>query len=58
MAEKIEMPDVKKNAWEQNSLILKSFDCTSVDKYATGLMLEFSISSVFINGWVEAFYCM
>ncbi|XP_064922867.1 L-seryl-tRNA(Sec) kinase isoform X2 [Columba livia] len=50
MAEKIEMPDVKKNAWEQNSLILKSFDCTSEDKYATGLMLEFSISSVFING--------
>ncbi|PKK28084.1 phosphoseryl-tRNA kinase [Columba livia] len=31
MAEKIEMPDVKKNAWEQNSLILKSFDCTSED---------------------------
>ncbi|NXR05060.1 PSTK kinase, partial [Sagittarius serpentarius] len=31
MARKIEMPDLKKNAWEQNSLILKSFDCTSED---------------------------
>uniref|UniRef100_A0A672TTF8 Phosphoseryl-tRNA kinase n=1 Tax=Strigops habroptila TaxID=2489341 RepID=A0A672TTF8_STRHB len=27
MASKIEMPDLKKNAWEQNSLILKSSDC-------------------------------
>ncbi|NXS43760.1 PSTK kinase, partial [Balaeniceps rex] len=31
MARKIEMPDLKKNAWERNSLILKSFDCTSDD---------------------------
>ncbi|NXJ00329.1 PSTK kinase, partial [Psophia crepitans] len=31
MARKIEMPDLKKNAWEQNSLILRSFDCTSED---------------------------
>ncbi|KAM6130309.1 L-seryl-tRNA(Sec) kinase [Phoenicopterus ruber ruber] len=31
MARKIEMPDLKKNAWERNSLILKSFDCTSED---------------------------
>ncbi|NWU91044.1 PSTK kinase, partial [Upupa epops] len=31
MASKIEMPDLKKNAWEQNSLILKSSDCTSED---------------------------
>ncbi|KFV92018.1 L-seryl-tRNA(Sec) kinase, partial [Fulmarus glacialis] len=31
MARKIEMPDLKKNTWEQNSLILKSFDCTSED---------------------------
>ncbi|CAN0187593.1 unnamed protein product [Bubo scandiacus] len=31
MARKIEMPDLKKNAWEQNSLILKSFDCTLED---------------------------
>ncbi|NWZ50964.1 PSTK kinase, partial [Haliaeetus albicilla] len=31
MARRIEMPDLKKNAWEQNSLILKSFDCTSED---------------------------
>ncbi|XP_014800702.1 PREDICTED: L-seryl-tRNA(Sec) kinase [Calidris pugnax] len=31
MARKIEMPDLKKNAWERNSLILKSFDCTLED---------------------------
>ncbi|KAF1520701.1 UNVERIFIED_CONTAM: L-seryl-tRNA(Sec) kinase, partial [Eudyptes robustus] len=31
MARKIEMPDLKKNAWERNSLVLKSFDCTSED---------------------------
>ncbi|KFV56776.1 L-seryl-tRNA(Sec) kinase, partial [Gavia stellata] len=31
MAKKIEMPDLKKNTWEQNSLILKCFDCTSED---------------------------
>ncbi|KFQ92041.1 L-seryl-tRNA(Sec) kinase, partial [Nipponia nippon] len=31
MAGKIEMPDLKKNAWERNSLILKSFDCTPED---------------------------
>ncbi|KAM6092921.1 L-seryl-tRNA(Sec) kinase [Theristicus caerulescens] len=31
MAGKIEMPDVKKNAWERNSLILKSFDCNPED---------------------------
>ncbi|NXW46434.1 PSTK kinase, partial [Nyctiprogne leucopyga] len=29
MAKKIEMPDLKKNAWELNSLILRSSDCTS-----------------------------
>ncbi|XP_010008756.1 PREDICTED: L-seryl-tRNA(Sec) kinase, partial [Nestor notabilis] len=34
MASKIEMPDLKKNAWEQNSLILKSSECTSEEKYA------------------------
>ncbi|NXX54851.1 PSTK kinase, partial [Scopus umbretta] len=50
MARKIEMPDLKKNAWERNSLILKSVDCTSEDKYAAGLMLGFSMSNVFING--------
>uniref|UniRef100_A0A8B9FQP6 Phosphoseryl-tRNA kinase n=1 Tax=Amazona collaria TaxID=241587 RepID=A0A8B9FQP6_9PSIT len=33
MASKIEMPDLKKNAWEQNSLILRSSDCAS-EKYA------------------------
>ncbi|NXN74000.1 PSTK kinase, partial [Himantopus himantopus] len=33
MARKIEMPDLKKNAWERNSLILKSFDCTLEDEY-------------------------
>ncbi|NXD79341.1 PSTK kinase, partial [Halcyon senegalensis] len=31
MARKIERPDLKKNAWEQNSLILESFDGTSED---------------------------
>ncbi|NXI73152.1 PSTK kinase, partial [Anseranas semipalmata] len=31
MARKIEIPDLEKNAWEQNSLILKSFECTSED---------------------------
>ncbi|NXP23000.1 PSTK kinase, partial [Scytalopus superciliaris] len=31
MATKIEMPDLKKNAWEQNSLILRSSDCISED---------------------------
>ncbi|XP_042661475.1 L-seryl-tRNA(Sec) kinase [Tyto alba] len=31
MARKIEMPDLKKNAWEQNSLILNSSDCTLED---------------------------
>ncbi|NWU70140.1 PSTK kinase, partial [Pterocles burchelli] len=34
MARKIEMPDLQKNAWEQNSLILRSFDCNSEDNYA------------------------
>ncbi|KAJ7416473.1 hypothetical protein BTVI_35729 [Pitangus sulphuratus] len=29
MARKIEMPDLKKNAWEQHSLILSSSDCIS-----------------------------
>ncbi|NXJ68931.1 PSTK kinase, partial [Rostratula benghalensis] len=33
MARKIEMPDLKKNAWERNSLVLKSLDCTSEDEY-------------------------
>ncbi|NXH17277.1 PSTK kinase, partial [Bucco capensis] len=31
MARKIEMPDLKKNPWEQNSLILRSVDDTSED---------------------------
>ncbi|KFP70019.1 L-seryl-tRNA(Sec) kinase, partial [Acanthisitta chloris] len=31
MAKKIEMPDPKKNAWEQHSLILSSSDCISED---------------------------
>nr|XP_009944070.1 PREDICTED: L-seryl-tRNA(Sec) kinase [Opisthocomus hoazin] len=31
MATKIEMPDPEKNAWERNSLILKSLDCASED---------------------------
>ncbi|KFQ22742.1 L-seryl-tRNA(Sec) kinase, partial [Mesitornis unicolor] len=31
MARKIEMPDLEKNAWEQNSLILKSLDCSPED---------------------------
>ncbi|NXG58054.1 PSTK kinase, partial [Hemiprocne comata] len=33
MATKMEVPDVNKNTWERNSLILKSFDCTSEDEY-------------------------
>ncbi|NXP07828.1 PSTK kinase, partial [Thinocorus orbignyianus] len=33
MARKIEMPDVKKNAWERNSLVLKSLDCALEDEY-------------------------
>ncbi|NWW54555.1 PSTK kinase, partial [Pedionomus torquatus] len=33
MARKLEMPDLKKNAWERNSLILKSLDCTLEDEY-------------------------
>uniref|UniRef100_A0A8C3JWV4 Phosphoseryl-tRNA kinase n=1 Tax=Calidris pygmaea TaxID=425635 RepID=A0A8C3JWV4_9CHAR len=56
MARKIEMPDLKKNAWEQNSLILKSFDCTSEDEYVTGLMVGFSISCVFRNRRVEKLF--
>ncbi|KFP32579.1 L-seryl-tRNA(Sec) kinase, partial [Colius striatus] len=31
MAQRIEMPDLKKNTWEENSLILRSFDCSSED---------------------------
>uniref|UniRef100_A0A8B9QGS3 Phosphoseryl-tRNA kinase n=1 Tax=Apteryx owenii TaxID=8824 RepID=A0A8B9QGS3_APTOW len=31
MARKIEMPDLENNAWEKNSLILKSFECTLED---------------------------
>ncbi|KFP74869.1 L-seryl-tRNA(Sec) kinase, partial [Apaloderma vittatum] len=31
MARKIEMPDLEKNSWEQNSLILNSLDCTLED---------------------------
>uniref|UniRef100_A0A8D0KTT5 Phosphoseryl-tRNA kinase n=1 Tax=Strix occidentalis caurina TaxID=311401 RepID=A0A8D0KTT5_STROC len=57
MARKIEMPDLKKNAWEQNSLILKSFDCTLEDEYATGLMLGFSLSTVFMNGEADRAIC-
>ncbi|NWX13218.1 PSTK kinase, partial [Aegotheles bennettii] len=37
MARKIEMPDVKKNAWERNSLILKSSNCTE-EKYVTQII--------------------
>ncbi|NXN27934.1 PSTK kinase, partial [Nycticryphes semicollaris] len=33
MARKTEMPDLKKNAWERNSLILKSLDCSLEDEY-------------------------
>ncbi|NXF97385.1 PSTK kinase, partial [Eubucco bourcierii] len=38
MARKIEMPDLKKNAWEQNSLLLQSAGGTSEDHSATGLI--------------------
>nr|XP_009668868.1 PREDICTED: L-seryl-tRNA(Sec) kinase [Struthio camelus australis] len=31
MARKIERPDLENNAWEKNSLILKSFECTLED---------------------------
>lgn len=31
MARKIEVPNPEKNTWEQNSLILKSVECTSED---------------------------
>lgn len=47
MARKIEMPDLRKNAWEQHSLILSSSDCISEDEYVTGLILEFSLSAIF-----------
>uniref|UniRef100_A0A8C0VC84 Phosphoseryl-tRNA kinase n=1 Tax=Cyanistes caeruleus TaxID=156563 RepID=A0A8C0VC84_CYACU len=47
MARKTEMPDLRKNAWEQHSLILSSSDCISEDKYVTGLILEFSLSAIF-----------
>ncbi|NWH81545.1 PSTK kinase, partial [Piaya cayana] len=33
MARKIEMPDVRKNAWERNSLILRSSDSAPEDEY-------------------------
>ncbi|NWY63522.1 PSTK kinase, partial [Erithacus rubecula] len=33
MAKKIEMPDLRKNTWEQHSLILNSSDCISEDEY-------------------------
>ncbi|XP_009958613.1 PREDICTED: L-seryl-tRNA(Sec) kinase, partial [Leptosomus discolor] len=49
MARKIEMPDLKKNAWEQNSLILKSSDCTSEDKYAPGLVSGFFTNEQIIS---------
>ncbi|XP_061315531.1 L-seryl-tRNA(Sec) kinase [Pezoporus flaviventris] len=38
MASKIEMPDLKKNAWEQNSLILQSSDCTSENEQIIALL--------------------
>ncbi|NXR09238.1 PSTK kinase, partial [Semnornis frantzii] len=38
MARKIEMPDLKKNAWEQNSLLLQSAGGTSEDHSAAGLI--------------------
>ncbi|NXU00334.1 PSTK kinase, partial [Buphagus erythrorhynchus] len=47
MARRIEMPDLRKNAWEQHSLILNSSDCISEDEYVTGLILEFSLSAIF-----------
>uniref|UniRef100_A0A8C5UB20 Phosphoseryl-tRNA kinase n=1 Tax=Malurus cyaneus samueli TaxID=2593467 RepID=A0A8C5UB20_9PASS len=53
MARKIEMPDLRKNAWEQHSLILSSSDCISEDKYVTGLILELSLSAI-----LEASYCI
>ncbi|NXJ83975.1 PSTK kinase, partial [Trogon melanurus] len=31
MARKIEMPDLEKNSWEQNSLVLNGLDCTVED---------------------------
>ncbi|KFV62877.1 L-seryl-tRNA(Sec) kinase, partial [Dryobates pubescens] len=37
MANRIEMPDLKKNAWEQNSLLLQSLGGTSEHHCATGL---------------------
>ncbi|NXN19302.1 PSTK kinase, partial [Indicator maculatus] len=40
MANKIEMPDLKKNAWEQNSLLLPSGGGTSEDHCATGLIKQ------------------
>ncbi|XP_010085316.1 PREDICTED: L-seryl-tRNA(Sec) kinase, partial [Pterocles gutturalis] len=49
MARKIEMPDLEKNAWEQNSCILRSFDCTSEDKYANALTERFSITTQIIS---------
>ncbi|NWR41366.1 PSTK kinase, partial [Regulus satrapa] len=33
MARKIEMPDLRKNAWERHSLVLRSSDCISEDEY-------------------------
>ncbi|NXX45070.1 PSTK kinase, partial [Tricholaema leucomelas] len=38
MARKIEMPELKKNAWEQNSLLLQSAGGTSEDHCAAGLI--------------------
>ncbi|KAM4668341.1 L-seryl-tRNA(Sec) kinase, partial [Amazona ochrocephala] len=38
MASKIEMPDLKKNAWEQNSLILQSSDCASENEQIITLL--------------------
>ncbi|XP_063996036.1 L-seryl-tRNA(Sec) kinase [Pogoniulus pusillus] len=38
MARKMEMPELKKNAWEQNSLLLQSAAGTSEDRCAAGLI--------------------
>nr|XP_047934628.1 L-seryl-tRNA(Sec) kinase [Anser cygnoides] len=41
MATRIELPDPKKYAWEQNSLVLKSPECPSEEEYDAVLMKGF-----------------
>lgn len=41
MATRIELPDPKKYAWEQNSLVLKSPECPSEEEYDAALMKGF-----------------